>query len=226
VAGGEEVSSSSVHHRYLSNPRQRLQGPSGAFSPLPALPFFCRTDEKANEQGSDGPRRFTLEKSGEITQLPKSHTCFNRLDLPPYPNYETCVVSLSMLLPPLATLTDQQPTFAASSKNSVSRWRTRSVSDKSNPSPQPPFPSRSRLLRTRPLLHLRPAVRLVHTLLSPFLSFLFPLLLSLLSCPTVRPHPMYTPLPYIFSVSATTSSFCLQPLEGDEEREEEEKVPL
>ncbi|GAA5941100.1 NEDD4 family E3 ubiquitin-protein ligase [Sporobolomyces koalae] len=40
-------------------------------------------------QGSDGPRRFTLEKSGEITQLPKSHTCFNRLDLPPYPNFET-----------------------------------------------------------------------------------------------------------------------------------------
>lgn len=39
-------------------------------------------------QGSDGPRRFTLEKSGEISQLPKSHTCFNRLDLPPYPTYE------------------------------------------------------------------------------------------------------------------------------------------
>ncbi|PGH19167.1 hypothetical protein AJ80_04247 [Polytolypa hystricis UAMH7299] len=35
-------------------------------------------------QGSDGPRRFTIEKSGEITALPKSHTCFNRLDLPPY----------------------------------------------------------------------------------------------------------------------------------------------
>ncbi|KAI9835552.1 MAG: hypothetical protein M1819_002003 [Sarea resinae] len=39
-------------------------------------------------QGSDGPRRFTIEKSGEITQLPKSHTCFNRLDLPPYKTYE------------------------------------------------------------------------------------------------------------------------------------------
>ncbi|CEQ39884.1 SPOSA6832_01456, partial [Sporobolomyces salmonicolor] len=39
-------------------------------------------------QGSDGPRLFTLEKSGETTQLPKSHTCFNRLDLPPYPNFE------------------------------------------------------------------------------------------------------------------------------------------
>ncbi|KZF25623.1 HECT-domain-containing protein [Xylona heveae TC161] len=39
-------------------------------------------------QGSDGPRRFTIEKSGEITQLPKSHTCFNRLDLPPYKTFE------------------------------------------------------------------------------------------------------------------------------------------
>ncbi|KAJ3033576.1 hypothetical protein HDV00_006062 [Rhizophlyctis rosea] len=35
-------------------------------------------------QGSDGPRRFTIEKSGEEGMLPKSHTCFNRLDLPPY----------------------------------------------------------------------------------------------------------------------------------------------
>ncbi|KAI8928486.1 hypothetical protein BC831DRAFT_448115, partial [Entophlyctis helioformis] len=35
-------------------------------------------------QGSDGPRRFTIEKTGEIDALPKSHTCFNRLDLPPY----------------------------------------------------------------------------------------------------------------------------------------------
>ena len=25
-------------------------------------------------QGSDGPRRFTIEKSGEVNQLPKSHT--------------------------------------------------------------------------------------------------------------------------------------------------------
>lgn len=33
-------------------------------------------------QGSDGPRRFTIEKSGDINQLPKSHTCFNRIDLP------------------------------------------------------------------------------------------------------------------------------------------------
>lgn len=40
-------------------------------------------------QGSDGPRRFTIEKAGEMTNLPKAHTCFNRLDLPPYKDLET-----------------------------------------------------------------------------------------------------------------------------------------
>ncbi|KAF2998156.1 hypothetical protein E8E13_002495 [Curvularia kusanoi] len=39
-------------------------------------------------QGSDGPRRFTIEKAGEPNQLPKSHTCFNRLDLPAYKTFE------------------------------------------------------------------------------------------------------------------------------------------
>ncbi|KKY37988.1 putative e3 ubiquitin-protein ligase hula [Diaporthe ampelina] len=39
-------------------------------------------------QGSDGPRRFTIEKAGEVNNLPKAHTCFNRLDLPPYKSLE------------------------------------------------------------------------------------------------------------------------------------------
>jgi len=39
-------------------------------------------------QGSDGPRRFTIERSGEPHMLPKSHTCFNRLDLPPYKDFQ------------------------------------------------------------------------------------------------------------------------------------------
>lgn len=56
-------------------------------------------------QGSDGPRRFTIEKAGEPNQLPKSHTwyvpfiesiqtdantwcSFNRLDLPSYKSYD------------------------------------------------------------------------------------------------------------------------------------------
>lgn len=47
-------------------------------------------------QGSDGPRRFTIEKAGEMGQLPKSHTCFNRLDLPPYKSFDALNGKLSM----------------------------------------------------------------------------------------------------------------------------------
>lgn len=47
-------------------------------------------------QGSDGPRRFTIEKAGEPDQLPKSHTCFNRVDLPPYTSYESLKQKLTM----------------------------------------------------------------------------------------------------------------------------------
>ena len=39
-------------------------------------------------QGSDDPRRFTIEKSGDPKGLPRSHTCFNRLELPLYEDYE------------------------------------------------------------------------------------------------------------------------------------------
>jgi len=47
-------------------------------------------------QGSDGPRRFTIEKSGDPSQLPKSHTCFNRIDLPPYKDYATLENKLTL----------------------------------------------------------------------------------------------------------------------------------
>ncbi|ODV94148.1 hypothetical protein PACTADRAFT_86369 [Pachysolen tannophilus NRRL Y-2460] len=47
-------------------------------------------------QGSDGPRRFTIEKAGEPNQLPKSHTCFNRVDLPPYKDYESLKQKLTL----------------------------------------------------------------------------------------------------------------------------------
>ncbi|SCU87697.1 LAMI_0D07118g1_1 [Lachancea mirantina] len=47
-------------------------------------------------QGSDGPRRFTIEKAGEVQQLPKSHTCFNRVDLPPYADYESLKQKLTL----------------------------------------------------------------------------------------------------------------------------------
>lgn len=67
-------------------------------------------------QGSDGPRRFTVEKSGDPAALPKSHTwyvfqfflknciqianmivfSFNRLDLPPYKTHDALEHKLSI----------------------------------------------------------------------------------------------------------------------------------
>jgi E3 ubiquitin-protein ligase NEDD4 len=66
-------------------------------------------------QGSDGPRRFTIEKSGDPQALPKSHTwyvsnvlslhlqfanmnfsSFNRLDLPPYKTHEALEHKMSI----------------------------------------------------------------------------------------------------------------------------------
>ncbi|XP_043960514.1 E3 ubiquitin-protein ligase HECW1 isoform X2 [Gambusia affinis] len=43
----------------------------------------------ASLRGSNGLRRFCIEKWGKVTSLPRAHTCFNRLDLPPYPSYTT-----------------------------------------------------------------------------------------------------------------------------------------
>lgn len=39
-------------------------------------------------QGSNGPQNFCIEKTGKESYLPRSHTCFNRLDLPPYSSYK------------------------------------------------------------------------------------------------------------------------------------------
>uniref|UniRef100_A0A8C5NCT4 HECT-type E3 ubiquitin transferase n=1 Tax=Gouania willdenowi TaxID=441366 RepID=A0A8C5NCT4_GOUWI len=41
----------------------------------------------ASLRGSNGLRRFCIEKWGKVMSLPRAHTCFNRLDLPPYPSY-------------------------------------------------------------------------------------------------------------------------------------------
>lgn len=37
--------------------------------------------------GSNGPQMFTIEKWGNTDNFPRAHTCFNRLDLPPYESY-------------------------------------------------------------------------------------------------------------------------------------------
>lgn len=49
----------------------------------------------AELMGSNGPQKFCIEKVGKDTWLPRSHTCFNRLDLPPYKSYEQLVEKLS-----------------------------------------------------------------------------------------------------------------------------------
>ncbi|KAA0722614.1 E3 ubiquitin-protein ligase HECW2 [Triplophysa tibetana] len=58
----------------------------------------------ASLRGSNGPRRFCVEKWGKITSLPRAHTCFNRLDLPPYPSF-------SMLYEKMLTAVEETSTF-------------------------------------------------------------------------------------------------------------------
>ena len=38
--------------------------------------------------GSNGPKKFTIEKWGTPDNFPRAHTCFNRIDLPHYTSYE------------------------------------------------------------------------------------------------------------------------------------------
>lgn len=45
--------------------------------------------------GSTGPQLFCIERVGKENWLPRSHTCFNRLDLPPYRSYDQLVEKLT-----------------------------------------------------------------------------------------------------------------------------------
>ncbi|XP_039997998.1 E3 ubiquitin-protein ligase HECW2 isoform X2 [Xiphias gladius] len=58
----------------------------------------------ASLRGSNGPRRFCVEKWGKVTSLPRAHTCFNRLDLPPYPSF-------SVLHEKMLTAVEETSTF-------------------------------------------------------------------------------------------------------------------
>ncbi|XP_051564116.1 E3 ubiquitin-protein ligase HECW2-like isoform X2 [Myxocyprinus asiaticus] len=58
----------------------------------------------ASLRGSNGPRRFCMEKWGKVTSLPRAHTCFNRLDLPPYSSF-------SMLYEKMLTAVEETSTF-------------------------------------------------------------------------------------------------------------------
>lgn len=51
-------------------------------------------------QGSDGPRKFCIQKMPDLSpmSLPRSHTCFNRIDLPVYDDYKTLAAKLTMAI--------------------------------------------------------------------------------------------------------------------------------
>uniref|UniRef100_A0A672S5Z3 E3 ubiquitin-protein ligase n=1 Tax=Sinocyclocheilus grahami TaxID=75366 RepID=A0A672S5Z3_SINGR len=48
--------------------------------------------------GSNGPQLFTIEQWGARDKLPRAHTCFNRLDLPPYESFEELREKLLMAI--------------------------------------------------------------------------------------------------------------------------------
>eukprot|EP01086_Lenisia_limosa_P002893 TRINITY_DN1697_c0_g1_i4.p1 TRINITY_DN1697_c0_g1~~TRINITY_DN1697_c0_g1_i4.p1 ORF type:complete len:795 (-),score=150.24 TRINITY_DN1697_c0_g1_i4:157-2541(-) len=50
--------------------------------------------------GSNGSQKFCIDRQMSPESLPKAHTCFNRLDLPPYRTYEDMVAKLSYALQP------------------------------------------------------------------------------------------------------------------------------
>ncbi|UYV69678.1 WWP1 [Cordylochernes scorpioides] len=52
----------------------------------------------AELMGSNGPQKFCIEKVGKETWLPRSHTCFNRLDLPPYKNEQQLAEKLKFAI--------------------------------------------------------------------------------------------------------------------------------
>ena len=60
--------------------------------------FHPRLSHILLSTGSNGPQRFCIEKVGKETWLPRSHTCFNRLDLPPYKTYDQFVEKLTFAI--------------------------------------------------------------------------------------------------------------------------------
>ncbi|KAL1280982.1 hypothetical protein QQF64_015582, partial [Cirrhinus molitorella] len=64
-------------------------------------------------RGSNGLRRFCIEKWGKITSLPRAHTCFNRLDLPPYPSYTMLYEKLLIAVEETSTFGLETPLHAS-----------------------------------------------------------------------------------------------------------------
>jgi E3 ubiquitin-protein ligase HECW2 len=49
-------------------------------------------------RGSSGERKFCIERWGSQNDFPRAHTCFNRLDLPPYKSFQQLLNKLSVAI--------------------------------------------------------------------------------------------------------------------------------
>lgn len=58
-------------------------------------------------QGSDGPRKFTIERGGDTDALPRAQTCFNRIEIPPYKNINILDQKLTLAMEETAEFADE-----------------------------------------------------------------------------------------------------------------------
>lgn len=88
----------------MNIPSKVFQENLNAFQMSLTMSFSCAIDNfssalhSSHLTGSNGPQKFCIEKVGKETWLPRSHTCFNRLDLPPYKSYEQLVEKLTFAI--------------------------------------------------------------------------------------------------------------------------------
>lgn len=66
---------------YTAEERARLLQFATGTSRVPLAGF-------AELYGSNGPCKFGIAMRGDVIDLPRAHTCFNRIDLPPYTSYQ------------------------------------------------------------------------------------------------------------------------------------------
>ncbi|KAI9467185.1 hypothetical protein BJY52DRAFT_1208652 [Lactarius psammicola] len=89
-------------HRQLDRlPQLREDRPGGRVALGLPLLVACGTQGvpvQFTTGTSYGPRRFTIEKSGDQNGLPHSHTCFNRLHLQPYDDHGSLERKLSFAI--------------------------------------------------------------------------------------------------------------------------------
>ena len=81
-----------VCYRIIASASARIQSPSRYYISRLLTFWILKCYVRvfvSGSTGASGPRLFTIHLiDAPCENLPKAHTCFNRLDLPPYPSYE------------------------------------------------------------------------------------------------------------------------------------------